>query len=96
MAIRLQGSPTINDRTFKCGLIKTDAGVFALPESGWAILRDTRTSMLEKLEQGKSYKAVFLSPPKALDRDGKFHGKDGRTYSLSPPATITRLVAVND
>lgn len=89
-------SAKFNPATYRCGLIETDAGFFALPQSGWRFWRDSRASMLERLVQGESYHAVFISPSVAPDHNGKFIRKDGQRYLVSPPPTIVRLREVAD
>lgn len=84
--------PMVNPSTYKCGLVRTNSGNFALPKSGFSIFRHSRASMLEKLELGGTYHAVFYSPNVAPDQDGRFL-RNGKLFGVSPPPTILRLVA---
>ena len=87
-------SPIFNPATFQCGIIKTDAGFFALPKSGGSFIRDTRASMLRRLQQGGSYYAVYYSPRIAPDRDGKFRREDGQIAWVTPSPRLLRLQEV--
>lgn len=89
-------SPIFNPATFRCGLIETDAGYFALPKSGGSFIRDTRASMLRRLQQGGTYHAVYHSPLFAPDRDGKFRREDGQIAWVTPSPTLLRLQEVTE